>query len=322
MTSRPNVIDPFLDIIGMLRPQATLWGSIYASGKWGVGFRQRHDLLFFRVDSGQVLLLRSDEEPLRVGPGDFLLIRTVAPFVLASDQQVKPLDSETLVSTTRSTTMRVGVGKTKPVIIRGGRFVFDTAHEELLLPLLPHTVHVALSETTSARVLALLSMNESENNAPGPGSAFVVARLMDLLLVELLRGEGSVAKTAEPGLLKGLADPVTGKALAAMHRDPAKRWTASMLARLCGCSRSAFVERFSSTAGVAPIRYLHRWRMTIAKDELLRGGRSVAEIAFLIGFQSGGAFTRAFTLSVGCSPSRFGGMHRANKHGEFKRPLS
>ncbi len=303
--NRPNAIDPFLDLIRLLRPQATLWGAIRASGRWGVGFRERHDLLFFRVDRGHFLLLRSNHEPLQVRPGDFLLIRTVAPFVLASDRQVEAVDSETLVATTRSTTMRVGNGKAEPVIVRGGRFVFDTSNEELLFHLLPPLLHVALSETTSARILALLSMNEAENKSPSPGSDFIVARLMELLLVELLRSEAFVAQPTKTGMLQGLADSVTARALVAMHGDPAKPWTTSALARMCGCSRSAFNLRFTSTVGIAPMGYLQRWRMAIAKDELRRGERSVAEIGFLIGFQSGGAFTRAFTRSEGCSPTCF-----------------
>jgi len=59
------------------------------------------------------------------------------------------------------------------------------------------------------------------------------------------------------------------------------------------------------------MRYLHRWRMAVAKDELGRGERGVAEIAFLIGFQSSGAFTKAFTRSVGCPPSTFVEGHSA-----------
>jgi AraC-like DNA-binding protein len=309
VTNRPNAIDPFLDLIRLLRPQATLWGTIRGSGRWGVGFRERHDLLFFRVDRGKFLLLRAKEEPVPLGSGDFVLIRTVAPFVLASDPQVEPVESETLVATTRSTTMRVGLGKREQVTIRGGRFVFDTANEELLVDLLPPLMHVAVSKTKSARVLALLSMNEAESHAPGPASDFVVARLMELLLVELLRGGALVAPT-KTGMLQGLGDPVTARALVAIHGDPAKPWTTSKLARLCGCSRSAFNLRFTGIVGIAPIGYLHRWRMVIAKDELRRGERSIAEIAFLIGFQSSGAFTRAFTRSVGCSPTRFVGRYR------------
>ena len=138
---------------------------------------------------------------------------------------------------------------------------------------------------------------------------------MELLLVELLRGEASLAQSAKAGLLQGLADPVTAKALVAMHGEPAKLWTTATLSRLCGCSRSAFNARFTSTVGVAPMRYLHGWRMAVAKDELHRGERNVGEIAFLIGFQSGAAFTRAFTRSVGCPPSGFVERHRANATG-------
>lgn len=218
---------------------------------------------------------------------------------------------------TRSSTMRVGRGRTEPVIIRGGRFIFDTANEELLVNLLPPLVHVDVSKTKSARILALLSMNEAESDTPGPASDFIVARLMELLLVELLRGGALNVQPTKTGMLQGLADPVTARALVAMHGDPAKPWTTSKLARLCGCSRSAFNLRFTSIVGVAPMRYLRRWRIALAKDELRRGERSVAEIAFLIGFQSSGAFTKAFTRSVGCSPSRFVEGHRATDHVDF-----
>ena len=305
MTNRPNAIDPFLDLIQLLRPQATLWGAIRARGRWGVSFRERHDLLFFRVDSGRCLLLRSIEEPLRLGPGDFLLIRTIAPFVLASSRKVKAVDSETLVAATRSTAMRVGVGGTEQVTIRGGRFVFDTANEELLLPLLPPLVHVALSEAKSARILALMSMNEAETDSPGPGSDLLVAGLMELLLVELLRTHNPDEYPAKTGIMHGLADPMIANALVAMHGDPGKPWTTLKLARLCGCSRSASHLRFTQTLGVAPMRYLQGWRMAVAKDELRLGNRSVAEVAFLVGFGSGASFTRAFTRVVGCSPSCF-----------------
>ena len=305
VTDRPNSIDPFLDLIRLLRPQATLWGAIRASGRWGVSFRARHDLLFFRLDSGRCLLLRPERGPLCLAERDFVLIRAVTPFTLASDPATETVDSEKLVAATRSTEMHVGGGEGEPVVIRGGRFVFDTANEDLLIDLLPPLVHVGSSETSSDRTRALLAMNEAENLAPGPGSEFVVARLMELMLVELLRGEALNSQSLQVGLLRGLADPVTARALAVMHEDVARAWTAERLARQCGCSRSAFNQRFTSVVGVAPMRYLQGWRMAVAKDELRRGQRSVAEIAFLVGFQSGGAFSTAFIRTVGCTPTSF-----------------
>ena len=236
---------------------------------------------------------------------------------------MEPVDSETLVAHNpfHDDACRSGQNRASN-LIRGGRFVFNTANEELLVDLLPPLVHVAVSKTKSARILALLSMNEAENDAPGPGSNFIVARLMELLLVELLRGEPLVAQQTKAGMLQGLVDQVTARALVAMHGDPAKPWTTAKLARMCGCSRSAFNLRFTGIVGVAPMRYLHRWRMAVAKDELSRGEHSIAEIAFLIGFQSGGAFTRAFTRSVGCSPTCFVRKYRANDNVESRQSSS
>ena len=138
-------------------------------------------------------------------------------------------------------------------------------------------------------------------------------------IVELLRGEAFIAQPRKTGMIHGLADPVTAKALVALHSDPAKPWTTSNLARLCGCSRSAFNLRFTTIVGVAPMRYLQRWRIAVAKDELHSGERSIAEIASLIGFHSGGTFTRAFTRAVGCSPRRFVEELRADDDVTFDR---
>ncbi len=98
---RPNAMDPFVDLIRLLRPQATLWGDIRARGRWAVSFRARHDLLFFRIDRGRCLLLRPGEEPRELAPRDFVLIRTTAPFAVGSDASTKPLDSEALVAAAR-----------------------------------------------------------------------------------------------------------------------------------------------------------------------------------------------------------------------------
>ncbi|HEY0255637.1 MAG TPA: AraC family transcriptional regulator [Kofleriaceae bacterium] len=305
VTDRPKSMDPFVELIRLLRPQATLWGDIRARGRWAISFRARHDLLFFRVDRGSCLLLRPDEEPRELAPRDFVLIRTITPFTVGSDTVTKPLDSERLVAAARATLMNVGKGASEPVVIRGGRFAFDTVNENLLMDMLPSLVHVVYGAAGSERTRSLLAMNEAETLAPRPGSEFVIARLMELLLVEVLRGALLDGRALPAGVIRGLADPVIARALALIHGDVARSWTAVQLARMCGCSRSAFNQRFTSVVGVPPISYLQRWRMALAKDELRNGQRSVAEIALLIGFKSGGAFSTAFTRAVGCSPSDF-----------------
>jgi AraC-like DNA-binding protein len=282
-----------------------LTAGIYATGQWGVSFRQRNDVLFCWVEAGECQLVRPHAEPLPLHSGDFVLIRTTAPFTLTSDPSVDAEDSETIVATTNDPVLRLDRGPGPPVVIRGGRFVFDTTHEELLTGLLPTLVHVAYDDTSSWRLQSLLKLNESESAQPGPGSDFILTRLVEVILVEILRQEALRGGPQQTGLLAGLGDAVTAQALSAMHGDVARGWTVASLARRCNVSRSTFAAHFRKVVGIGPIDYLLRWRMMLAKDELRHGSRSIGEIALAIGFQSSSAFSTAFTKAVGCSPRKF-----------------
>ena len=298
-------MDPFLDLITLLRPRAMLTAGIRAAGRWGVSFRQRDDVLFCWVEVGECQLVRGIAKPLHLRPGDFVLIRTVMPFTLTSDPSMEPEDSETIVAATNDPVLTLGGGSGPIAILRGGRFVFDTTNEQLLTGLLPSLVHVANDDTSSWRLRSLLKLNETESERPGPGSEFLVTRLLEVILVEILRQEALKGDGEHTGLLAGLSDSVTARALSAMHGDVARDWTVASLARLCGVSRSTFAAHFRKVVGIGPIDYLLRWRMTLAKDELRRGTRSIGQIALAIGFQSSSAFSTAFTKAMGYSPRQF-----------------
>ncbi len=307
-------MDPFLDLIHLLRPKATLWAGIEGAGRWGVAFRKRNDILFCWVQAGTCQLSRPHHAPIHLAPNDFVLVRTSNPFTLTSDPSLAPQDSETLVATTGTTRMIVGEGAASLVTLRGGRFVFDTANEHLLTGLLPSLVHIPAGDTASARLRSLLGINETESLTPGPGSEFIITRLMELILVELLRSSSTTDNTQQhspdhqrpqSGLLPGLADPITSRALTAMHRNPAHPWTLAQLSKLCNVSRSTLSARFRAVVGKGPIDYLLQWRMALAKDKLRQGKQSIGEIALAIGFQSASAFSTAFTRAAGCSPRHF-----------------
>jgi AraC-like DNA-binding protein len=293
-------MDPFLDLIRLLRPRATLWGRTDAVGRWGVSFRKRDDLLFCWVEQGECQLLSSQAPPLDLGPNDFVLIRTCTGFTVTSDPSAEPVDSET-----EAAESVLGQGTQDPVTLRGGRFVFDTANENLLTGMLPSPIHVKAGDTSSQRVRSLLKINEEECSRTGPGSDFIIARLMELILVEILRSEPFRAGSTQTGLLAGLADPVTSRALSMMHKDIAHDWAVSELAQYCSVSRSTFAERFRRIVGVSPIDYLLGWRMAVARDELRQGTHSIGEIASQVGFRSPSAFSKAFTRTTGQSPKAF-----------------
>jgi hypothetical protein len=170
-------MDPFLDLIRLLRPRATLWGRAEAAGRWGLSFRKKDDLLFSWLERGECLLTRPGFEPVHLQPNDFVLVRTFTPFALTSDPSMEPEDSDTAVGAAKRATLKLGEGTDSPVIMHGGRFVFDTANEDLLTGLLPSLVHIASNDTSSWRVRHLLKMNETESLGPGPGSEFIIAKV-------------------------------------------------------------------------------------------------------------------------------------------------
>lgn len=102
--------------------------------------------------------------------------------------------------------------------------------------------------------------------------------------------------------LKGLDDPVIGRALQALHAEPEAAWNLDRLARVAGLSRSAFAERFTECIGLPPMRYLSRWRIQRA-TELLAQQKPVAEVAAQLGYGSERTFREAFKRETGRLPS-------------------
>lgn len=303
-------MDPFLDLVRLLRPRAALLGrGMDAAGDWGLSFPALGDLLFFWLEDGDCLLIRSGCAPLSLRQGDFVLLRTTLPFTLASSQEVEPLDSVTAVAAKGEGRLKLGFGQERPISLHMGKFLFSTANEDLVTGLLPPVVQIPSRSPRLHRLHTLLTLMESEGRDPGPASEFIILRLVELALVEILRMPAScqdqAVDPASRGLLAGLRDPLTAKAIRAMHEHAGQEWTVESLARLCGVSRSAFATRFHAVVGIGPISYLLRWRMALAKEALKSGTAKIEEIAFSIGYKSASAFSTAFTKAVGCSPSRF-----------------
>lgn len=143
-----------------------------------------------------------------------------------------------------------------------------------------------------------------EMQAPSQGSAVMVARILDLILVQILRA-WAAGPDAEPNWLAGALDPQIGLALSAIHRDPGRDWPVAELARVCSLSRSAFAARFVARVGKPPAAYLAHVRLDAA-TEMLRGtSLPVALIAERVGYLSEAAFSRAFKHRYGTPPARW-----------------
>ena len=134
-------------------------------------------------------------------------------------------------------------------------------------------------------------------------SSPVSRQLPGLLLGEMRRIHLASAPAVERGWLAALRDPVLAPALAALHADPARKWTVAELAAEAAVSRSLLDTRFRELLGRAPIRYLADWRMHVAEELLETTELSVFAIARRVGYDSEEAFSRAFKRAKGKPPS-------------------
>jgi AraC-like DNA-binding protein len=163
---------------------------------------------------------------------------------------------------------------------------------------LPDVVQVPLSALPG--VGALLGLMRQEAFQEQPGRQAVLDRLCEVLILQLLRHCMAQGITSG-GLLAGLADPRLGKALRAVHDDPAQDWDLPSLAAAAGMSRARFAHHFKAVLGHTPAHYLSQWRIQTAQ-QLMQQGQSIQQAAHAVGYGSASAFTRAFVRELGISP--------------------
>ena len=171
-----------------------------------------------------------------------------------------------------------------------------------LLSTLPRMLHVSTREGGGwLGALAELAVTESGERRTGGES--ILSRASELMFVEVVRRHLDALPEDRRGWLAGLRDPFVGRALAALHGQPARAWTVASLGKEVGLSRSALAERFTHLIGEAPMQYLTRWRIQRAASLLRSREVSVFEAASEVGYASEAAFSRAFKKVVGVPPA-------------------
>ncbi|WP_416067454.1 cupin domain-containing protein [Rhizobium sp. ZK1] len=298
-------MDPLSDIIALLHPSAAIAKPISGRGQWGVRYRSYDAPGFTVVLTGEAWVTFDKREPLRITEGDFLLLPTTPAFSLCSKPGVPCIPAEPLAEAVRHGEQE---GDSDFAAL-GGSFSIESVNAPLLIELLPDTIHIPASAGRGTRFGRLIELLSEEGIADYPGKELIIQRLLETLLVEALRWDIIGNNAASAGLLNALRDPAMARVLRAIHEDVRRRWTVANLAGIAGMSRSAFAARFNEVVGCAPIEYLGRWRIAIAKHALLSGAKSLDRIADEIGYESASAFSTAFSKRLGCSPGRFARRH-------------
>jgi AraC-like DNA-binding protein len=309
-------LDALSDVLRAVRLSGAVFFDIRASDPWvaatppgraivGAMFPGSEHLISYHViiDGGCWAGVH-DTPPIRLSAGDIIVFPHGDPHMLSSVPGMRATADLSLYRPPADGQLpfKLSMGQSQA---ESARFVCgflgcDVRPYNPLLNALPRVIHVS---DRGGALGTYVRFALTESKQPRIGGESVLSRLSELMFVDVVRQylEGLPAERTD--WLAGLRDPFVGRALTALHRDPARAWTLQTLARAAGLSRSALAERFTEFVGRPPMQYLTNWRMQLATSQLLGGRESIAEIANRVGYESEAAFSRTFKKVLGTSPS-------------------
>ncbi|MEV6012084.1 AraC family transcriptional regulator [Streptomyces sp. NPDC051976] len=304
-------MDVLVDALALAGVSGTAAVRIEAGRGWGASWAQNADAVLYAVATGNVWVIpaAADGElrPVELGPGDVVLLPTGIAHSITDDPRRTPVPCDTKATDElrhQGAPLLLGAGSPRARLL-GASYRHDQVVSLHVLNLLPQIVHIqANGAATALDDVVRLLIREIAN--PRPGAQVVLDRLVDIVLVQILR---SWLDTA-PGLARGswlgaLTDPLVSDAMARIHAQPAHPWTTERLAQLLAVSRSTLNRRFHEATGRNPAEYLVQWRMDIAARRLRDSDAGIEVIARSVGYTSVYAFNRAFHRTRGLPPARF-----------------
>ena len=265
---------------------------------------------------GRAWVLGDDAAASRLGPGDVAVLRGPQPYTVADDLATAP--QVVIHPGQRCTTpqgddlhqaMNLGVrtwgnDPEGTTVLLTGTYQLEGAVSQRLLAVLPMLL-VLPAEPGNDRLISLLAEEIARDE---PGQIAVLDRLLDLLLIGVLRAWFNRPDGGAPPWYRAHSDRVVGPALRLLHDNPAYPWTVASLAGRTGVSRAALARRFKDLVGEPPMSFLTGWRLDLAADLLQEPGATVGAVARQVGYGSPYALSTAFKRLRGISPKE----HREN----------
>ncbi|MCB5168949.1 AraC family transcriptional regulator [Streptomyces bambusae] len=304
-------MDALTGLLNGPRAQGAFLLRMVMQAPWSVRIEDRAALCVMLVRRGEVWIEPEDGAPVRLGPGGVALARGPAPYTVCDAPGRAP---RVFVDPEGQCTGPAGepLGSVMQLGVRtwGDRTDGDDA-------LLVGTYRMA--GEIGGRLLnalpPLLAMPggladcpfgpllDAEAAKDQPGQEVVLDRLLDLMLIDVLRTWFSRPEGEPPGWYRALGDPVIGGALRLLQDQPARPWTVASLAAAVGMSRAAFARRFAELVGEPPMAYLTGWRLALAADLLRDTDDTLDAVARKVGYSGSFALSSAFKRVRGISPS-------------------
>ena len=305
------------DVLGQILDRSRLTGQIYcrtvARAPWGLRFPARPEVVLHLCVAGTCLLFQGAER-FALGPGDVVLLPHGDGHAMADSPRSprKPL-TEWLESPGAARKRLGGDGLETVVLCGSYAAVSPLVHP--VLRLLPSRVHLRGAEESARALGPTVSLLDRESERNERGGSVIVPRLLDVLLVQVLRAWADRQPPGEAGWLGALRDPILSRALGLMHAEPGRDWDIPELARRAGTSRPTLARRFAADVRQSPRAYLTNVRMQEAAHLLRTTDDSLGAIAERVGYRSEFAFNRAFHRAVGAPPGAYRKEHGAERFG-------
>ena len=328
-------MDVLSDVLRVIRLSGAVFFAAEFTSPWAIATPASRTLapsltpkaecfsMFHVLTQGSCWANVKGEPAVQMSAGDVLVVPHGDEHVLSSDPSLKPTPMHDVLHQIPSPGM-------PPVIYGSGgevaRFVCGFLHcDQKFDPLFSTLPRLLFVRTHQGEVVIKSAKTDSsgahvplhsgmwmnttlyyliqEAGSERPGNQSILARLTELMFVEVLRQYMQKLSSDQKGFLAGLKDPPVSRALTMMHTEPARNWTVDDLAHGAGVSRSGLADRFTELIGESPIHYLASWRMHLAKQLLSEGALSAGEVALRVGYESEYAFNRAFKRHVGEPPA-------------------
>jgi AraC-like DNA-binding protein len=314
-------MDVLSDLLSAVRLTGAIYFDVDASSPWvgespgtaeiaaAVMRGVEHVISFHAVLSGSCWAALGDGSapPLRVNAGDVVVFPRGVPNVMSSSpgargkpnpiaMYYRPIDRNLPFA------LNPGGGGDDRTRFVCGYLGCDARPFNPLLAALPDMLCARKPLDGSGWVTDLFQLALAEGSSGRAGGETILAKLSELMFVEVIRRHLESLPEGSGGWLSGLRDPHVGEALRLIHARPAQDWTLERLAREVGLSRTIFADRFSHYVEVSPMQYLARWRLQLARRLLEQPGVSIAQAGAEVGYESEAAFNRAFKKQVGVPP--------------------
>jgi len=319
-----------MDVLSEVLKVVKLEGALYYNGEFTAPWSFRappshvlaphfapgggHVIIYHLLTEGRGFAELEHGKRIPLHAGDIVIFPHGDSHVLGNGAPIEPVDHERALHSIFAQGLKLarGGGGGEVTKFVCGYMSCDPQLSRVFLAGLPAFVKVNVRNGAAGRWLEnSIRFSVEEADASRAGGEAVMAKLAEVLFVETLRLYISELPPKQTGWMAGVKDPEVGKALAWLHREPARTWTIADLAHEAGLSRSVLAARFRHYLGVPPMSYLTRWRLQLGAQALKSSSRSVAEVAAAVGYESEAAFNRAFKREYHVPPARYRSESRA-----------